>query len=48
MDQHGFEMGQKATEMLIDLIKKHEIGEEELVELKTELIVRQSSQKHQA
>lgn len=45
VDQHGFEMGQKATEMLIDLIKNHEVGEEQLVEMKTELIVRQSSQK---
>jgi LacI family transcriptional regulator len=45
VDQHGFEMGQKATEMLIDLIKNHEVGEEQLVEMKTELIIRQSSQK---
>lgn len=43
--QHGFEMGEKATEILIDLIKKHEFGADELIELKTELIVRQSSQK---
>jgi LacI family transcriptional regulator len=48
VDQHGFQMGQKATELLIDLIKNHETSEEQLIEIKTELIVRQSSQKHQA
>jgi LacI family transcriptional regulator len=43
--QHGFEMGEKATEILINLIKNHELGEDQLIEMKTKLIVRQSSQK---
>lgn len=45
VDQHGFQMGERATEILIDLIKKHELGEDELIEMKTDLIIRQSSQK---
>jgi LacI family transcriptional regulator len=45
VDQHGFEMGEKATEILINLIREHSLGEEELIEMKTELIVRRSSQK---
>ncbi len=45
VDQHGFEMGQKATEILINLIKNHELGENEMIEMKTDLIVRQSSQR---
>ena len=45
VDQHGFEMGAKATELLVQLIKKHELGDEELIEMKTELMVRKSSQK---
>lgn len=43
VDQHGFEMGKKATELLIELIKNHDLGNEERVELKTDLIVRKSS-----
>ncbi|MFN3998663.1 LacI family DNA-binding transcriptional regulator [Algoriphagus sp.] len=45
VDQHGFQMGQEAAEILIKLIKKHELGEEELLEMKTELVIRDSSQK---
>lgn len=45
VDQHGFEMGQKATEILINLIKNHELGENDMIEMKTDLIVRQSSQR---
>lgn len=45
VDQHGFEMGQKATELLVALIKNHEIGEDSVFELKTELVIRESSQK---
>lgn len=45
VDQHGFEMGERATEILINLIKEHSLGEDDLIEMKTELIVRQSSQK---
>lgn len=43
VDQHGFDMGKKATELLIDLIKNHELGNNETVELKTDLVIRQSS-----
>jgi LacI family transcriptional regulator len=45
VDQHGFEMGEKATEILINLIREHSLGEEDLIEMKTELIIRKSSQK---
>jgi LacI family transcriptional regulator len=45
VDQHGFEMGKKATEILIELIKNHDLGEDETLELKTELIIRDSSHK---
>lgn len=45
VDQHGFEIGQKATEILINLIKNHELGENDMIEMKTDLIVRQSSQR---
>lgn len=43
VDQHGFAMGQKATEKLIHLIKTHELGTDEIIEMKTELIPRESS-----
>ncbi len=45
VDQHGFAMGQKAAELLFGLIKNHEIGEDIVLELKTELVIRKSSQK---
>jgi LacI family transcriptional regulator len=45
VDQHGFAMGQKAAELLFGLIKNHEIGADIVVELKTELVIRESSQK---
>jgi LacI family transcriptional regulator len=44
VDQHGYEMGAKATRILIGLIEDHEIGSNETVELKTKLVIRESSQ----
>jgi LacI family transcriptional regulator len=43
VDQHGYQMGQKATELMIKLLKNHSLGENEIIELKTNLIVRESS-----
>jgi DNA-binding LacI/PurR family transcriptional regulator len=36
-------MGAKATRILIDLIEDHEIGSNDTVELKTQLVIRESS-----
>nr|WP_296702882.1 substrate-binding domain-containing protein [Algoriphagus sp.] len=43
VDQHGFQMGIKATEILIDLLKNNTLGEDETLEIKTELVIRESS-----
>lgn len=43
VDQHGFEMGQRATEMLLSLLKNHDLGEDHTEMIKTNLIVRKSS-----
>ena len=45
VDQHGFEMGKKATEMLLDLLKNHDLGEDQTVEMKTKLVILKSSMK---
>lgn len=45
VDQFGYTMGSKATEMLIELLKHQDLGENELVKLPTELVVRKSSLK---
>lgn len=45
VDQFGYTMGSKATEMLIELLKHQDLGENELVKLPTELVVRKSSVK---
>ena len=45
VDQFGYKMGSKATEMLIELLKHQDLGENELVKLPTELVVRKSSVK---
>lgn len=47
VDQHAFQMGEKAVELLIESIKSGEIGKEEIFELKTSLIFRESSDKQQ-
>ncbi|MEN2281800.1 LacI family DNA-binding transcriptional regulator [Algoriphagus sp. SE2] len=43
VDQHGFQMGIKATEILINLLKSNTLGGDETVELKTGLVIRESS-----
>jgi LacI family transcriptional regulator len=43
VDQHGYEMGARTAELLIELIKNQELGENQTVELKTKLILRNSS-----
>lgn len=43
VDQFGTQMGSKAAEILIDLLKKQELGTNETMEVKTELVIRGSS-----
>ncbi|TVP49430.1 MAG: LacI family transcriptional regulator [Mongoliibacter sp.] len=43
VDQHGYQMGEKATLKLIELIKNHDLENEEIIELKTNLIIRAST-----
>lgn len=45
VNQFGYEMGTKAAEMLMELLKIHELGENQTHILKTELVVRDSSLK---
>ena len=45
VDQFGFKMGSQAAETLIDLLKKHELGTNQTLEVKTQLIIRESSVK---
>ncbi|GMQ28925.1 LacI family DNA-binding transcriptional regulator [Algoriphagus confluentis] len=45
VDQFGTQMGSKAAEILIDLLKKQELGTNETMEVKTELVIRGSSMK---
>lgn len=43
VDQHGYQMGVKATELLISLLKDHSIGQNEIIEIKTTLVIREST-----
>ena len=43
VDQHGYQMGVKATELLISLLKDHSLGQNETIEIKTNLVIRESS-----
>ncbi len=43
VDQHGYQMGVKATELLISLLKNHSLGQNETIEIKTNLVIRESS-----
>lgn len=43
VDQFGYRMGSKAAELLIDLLKNQDLGHNETIEMKTELVVRGSS-----
>lgn len=44
VEQHGYDMGKSATRLLIDLIKNHNLDSEETIQIKTKMIVRESSQ----
>ncbi|SMD45183.1 transcriptional regulator, LacI family [Aquiflexum balticum DSM 16537] len=44
VEQHGYDMGKRATRLLIDLIKNHNLDSEETIQIKTKMIVRESSQ----
>jgi LacI family transcriptional regulator len=43
VDQHGYEMGIKSIKLLIELIQNHDLENHETLELKTNLVVRESS-----
>jgi LacI family transcriptional regulator len=43
VDQHGYQMGIKSMNLLIELIQNHDLQNHETLELKTKLIIRESS-----
>jgi len=45
VDQHAYEMGEKAVELLVEAIKNSEVGKDEIFETKTSLVVRESTQR---
>jgi LacI family transcriptional regulator len=45
VDQFGEVMGSKAVDLLIEQLKKQTLGEPSTLELKTQLVLRASSQK---
>jgi LacI family transcriptional regulator len=45
VDQFGYRMGSKAAELMIDLLKNQDLGQNETIEMKTELVIRGSSVK---
>jgi LacI family transcriptional regulator len=45
VDQHGYDMGIKSMRLLIELIQNHDLENHETLELKTKLIIRESSLK---
>ena len=44
VEQHGYQMGVESTKLLLEMIKNHDVESSQTVELKTELIARESSQ----
>jgi LacI family transcriptional regulator len=44
VEQHGYDMGKSATSLLIDLIRNQNLDSEETIQIKTKMIVRESSQ----
>lgn len=46
VDQHGYEMGIKSMKLLLELIQNHDLENHETFEIKTKLIVRESSLKN--
>jgi LacI family transcriptional regulator len=47
VDQHGYEMGIKSMKLLIELIQNHDLENHDEIQLKTKLIVRESSLRNQ-
>jgi LacI family transcriptional regulator len=47
VDQHAYQIGEKAVEILIASIKSNEVGKEETQVIKTSLVFRESSDKRQ-
>jgi LacI family transcriptional regulator len=47
VDQHGYDMGIKSMKLLIELIQNHDLENHETYEIKTKLIIRDSSLKDQ-
>ena len=47
VDQHAYQIGEKAVEILIASIKSNEVGKEETQVIKTKLVIRESSDKRQ-
>ncbi|MDF2158309.1 LacI family DNA-binding transcriptional regulator [Algoriphagus sp. CAU 1675] len=45
VDQHGFEMGEKATSLLLELLKEGLTGENKTYKIDTDLVIRESTQK---
>jgi LacI family transcriptional regulator len=45
VDQHGYDMGIKAMKLLIELIQNQDLDNQETIELKTKLVIRDSSLK---
>lgn len=45
VDQHAYEMGEKAVELLVEAIKNSEVGKDQIFETKTSLVVRESTQR---
>ncbi|MDO9551423.1 MULTISPECIES: LacI family DNA-binding transcriptional regulator [Rhodonellum] len=43
VDQHGYEMGKMATEIILEMIQKHSLDNHETYELKTKLVIREST-----
>ncbi len=43
IDQHAFEMGEKAIELLLEEIRNNEVGTNKIIETKTKLVIRESS-----
>lgn len=43
VDQHGYQMGEMATEILLEMIQKHSLENQKTYELKTKLVIREST-----
>lgn len=44
VEQHGFQMGVDATNLLLEMIKNNDVENVQTVEIKTELVIRESSE----